>query len=390
VSRKRFGLILTAALIAICGALYLSSRRSMQHDTQGVLLLTSLAPELDSVTEVSVRKGSATPAVTVHRSGDQWSVAQRGDYPADLSKVNKLLLALSDAKIVEEKTSDPANYATIGVEDPTQPGAAGTEVSLSARDGKHILIVGKPIGDGNFVRRAGEANSYSVAPSISVDAEPRAWIDARLVNVPAASIESVELKPAAGPGYVLRRAKPSEQKPSEANSQKPGEQKPAGPKSGEADAGFALEGVPAGRKALDAKALAPSRVALLDMRAEDVAKASEIDFSKSTQAIFALADGNVLTLTGASVGDKRWIEIQATKDATLAAKTQNRAFEVASYRYDAIFRPLDELLVPKETKPPAGNQPPGPKPAAGGKFAPGTKPGAAFKSPTPAAPAPAP
>lgn len=396
-SRARFGLILTAALIAICGALYLSSQRSLQRDTQGVLLLPALAPELDTVTEVSVRKGSATPVVTVHRSADQWSVLQLGDYPADISKVHKLLLALSDAKIVEEKTSDPANYPIIGVEDPTQPGAAGAEVTLTAKDGKHVVIVGKPIGEGDFVRRAGEVKSYSVAPAISVDAEPKAWIDARLVNVPSSSIQSVELKPAAGPGYVLHRAKPSEEKQSEADSrkpkpgeQKPGEQKPAGPKSAEAEAGFALEAVPAGRKALDAKALTPSRVALLDVRAEDVAKASDIDFSKPTQAIFTLSDGNVLTLTGTAIGDKRWIEIQATKDAALAAKAQNRAFELASYKYDAIFRPLDELLVPKETKPPVGNKPAGPKPAPTGKSAPGTKPGAASKSPAPAAPAPPP
>jgi Domain of unknown function (DUF4340) len=394
VSRKRFGLILAAALIAICGAFYLSSQRALQHDTQGVLLLPVLAPELDTVTEVSVRKGSAAPAVTLHRGADQWTVLQLGDYPADISKVHKLLLALSEAKIVEEKTSNPANYAILGVEDPAQPGAAGAEVTLTAKDGKHVLIVGKPVGEGDFVRRAGEAKSYSVAPSISVDPEPKAWIDARLFNVPSTSVQSVELKPAAGPGYVLRRAKPIEGKPSEADSQKPkpgeqkpGEQKPAVPKSGEADAGFALESVPAGRKALDAKALSPSRVALMDVRAEDVAKASDIDFSKATQVVFTLSDGNVLTLTGTAIGEKRWIEIQASKDAALAAKVQNRAFEVASYKYDAIFRPLDELLVPKETKQPE-NTPAAPKPATG-KSTSGTKPGAAFKSPTPAAPAPA-
>jgi hypothetical protein len=390
-SRARFGLILAAALIAICAALYLSSQRNLQRDTHGVPLLPALAPELDTVTELSVRKGSATPAVTLHRSGDArsgaWSVAQRGDYPADLSKVNKLLLALSDAKIVEEKTSDPANYPIIGVEDSTQPGAAGAEVTVIAKDGKHVLIVGKPIGEGNFVRRAGEVNSYSVAPAISVDAEPRAWIDTRLLDIPTTAIQSVELKPATDAGYVLRR-----EKPSEANSPTPGEQKPAGKKPGEADEeGFVLEAVPAGRKALDNKALAPSSSALSGLGAEDVAKASDIDFSKPTQAIFALSDGNILTLTGTAVGDKRWIEVQATKDATLAAKTQNRAFEVASYRYDAIFRPLDQLLVPKETKPPPGNKPAGPKPAAGDKSsAPKPKPGAASKSPTPAAPVPAP
>ena len=380
-SRARFGFILAAALIALCAAFYLSSRRSLQHDTQGVLLLPFLAQEIDTVTELRVRKGSATPVVTVQRNGDQWSVVQLGGYPADISKLHKLLLALSDAKIVEEKTSEPANYPIIGVEDPTQPGAGGAELTLTAKDGKHTLIVGKPIGDGDFVRRAGEVKSYSVAPGISVDTEPKAWIDARLFNVPSGEVQSVEFKPATGPGYVLHRAKPSEAKPSEGDAQKPkpGEQKPAAPKSAEADPGFVLESVPAGRKPLDGKALSPSRVALMDVRAEDVAKASDIDFSKATQVVFTLSDGNVLTLTGAAIGDKRWIQVQATKDAALTAKAQNRAFEVASYKYDAMFRPLDDLLVAKETKPPEGKSAAPKHPAAG----------SVPKSRIPAAPAPA-
>ena len=31
------------------------------------------------------------------------------------------------------------------------------------------------------------------------------------------------------------------------------------------------------------------------------------------------------------------------------AKAAGRAFEIAGYRYDAIFRPLEQLLVPKES-----------------------------------------
>jgi Domain of unknown function (DUF4340) len=389
VSRKRFGLILAAALIAICAAFYLSSRRNLQHDTQGVLLLPTLAPEIDTVTEVLVRKGSATPVVTVHRTGDVWSVQQLGDYPADIAKVHKLLLGFSEAKIVEEKTSDPVNYSIIGVEDPTKPGAGGAEVTLSAKDGKHVFIVGKPIGEGDFVRRAGEAKSYSVAPSVSVETEPKAWIDARLMNIQGMEVQSVEFKPATGPGYVVRRMKAPEGKQADA---KPGEQKPAATESPDVPGpGFALETpVPAGRKALDAKALTPSRVALMDIRAEDVAKAGDIDFSKATQAVFTLSNGNVLTLTGTSIGDKRWIKIQVTKDDALAAKVQDRAFEVASYRYDAMFRPLEELLVPKETAAQTGDKSAGSKPTAPGQFTFGTQTGPASKPPKPAAPAPAP
>jgi hypothetical protein len=51
------------------------------------------------------------------------------------------------------------------------------------------------------------------------------------------------------------------------------------------------------------------------------------------------------------VADKHWIQLQAAKDAALNAKVAGRAFDIAGYRYDAIFRPVEQLLVPKEPPP---------------------------------------
>jgi hypothetical protein len=325
-SRSRFATLLVAALLAICGALYLSSQRNLSRDTRGAPLFPSLDAELNTVTELSITKGAPSPAVTLHKSGEHWTVAQRADYPADLAKLRRLLMALGDAKVIEEKTSDPAKYAVIGVEDPAKAGATGAEIEVVAHDGKHAVIVGKPVGQDTFVRRAGESKSYMVEPAISVEPEPRAWIDTQLLDIPSSSIQQVEFKPASGPGYTVHRIKPKEDD-------------------------FALDKIPAGRKALDAKALGPSATALSGLTAEDVAAAKDVDFSQSSQAILLLDDGNLVTLTGATAGDKRWIEVQSSKNAALDAKAANRAFEVASYRYDAIFRPLDQLLVPKETKP---------------------------------------
>ena len=101
-----------------------------------------------------------------------------------------------------------------------------------------------------------------------------------------------------------------------------------------------------------------------------------IDFGRSSQAIVTLSDGIVLTLTGAVIADKHWLQVQASKDAALPAKAQGRAFEVASYRYDAIFKPLDQLLVPKETPAPkaapaaAAHAPKKPQPLASAPAAP--------------------
>ncbi len=114
-----------------------------------------------------------------------------------------------------------------------------------------------------------------------------------------------------------------------------------------------LEGVPAGRKPVDAAALAPSPTTYSAITAEDVAAASDIDFSKPTVASVTLSDGSVVTLTGALSGGKRWVQIKSSKDAAFNAKATGRAFELSGYRYDAIFRPLEQLLVPKEPPPAA-------------------------------------
>jgi hypothetical protein len=322
-SRQRFIALMVAALVAICGALYLSTQRNLPRDPHGLPLFPSLAGEMNTVNSLSVRKGGAKPTVTVHKQGEQWTVAERAEYPADVPKLRKLLLALSDARIREEKTSNPENYGIIGVEDPAQPGATGAQIELIAQDGKHDVIVGKSAGEGSFVRRAGEKTSYIVEPGISVEAEPRYWIDTHLLDIAADKIQSVDTKPATGAAYSVHRV---------------------------ADK-FVLEGVPNGRQAADPQTLAPSPTMLGNLAADDVAAAGDIDFSKPSKTVVTLADGGVITLTGAVIGDKRWIQVAAPKDASLSAKTNGRAFEIATYRYDGIFKPLEQLLVPKPAVP---------------------------------------
>ncbi len=342
-SRQRFISLLVAAVLALSAALYLSTQRNLPRDPQGGIFLPYLAKEMDTVSEVTLRKGAAAAAVTVQKRGPLWTVKERGDYPADLSKLRKLLLALSDAKIVEEKTSNPASFPIIGVADPGLPGSTGTEVSFVAQDGKHAVIVGKSVGEGNFARRGGENQSYIVEPAITIDAEPRAWIDAHLIDIAAATIQSIDIKSDGGAAYSVHRVKAGEDN-------------------------FALEGVPTGRKAADPASLAPSSTTYSALTADDVAAASDIDFSKASVAVVTLSDGGIVTLTGVAVGDKHWIQLKSSKDAALTSKASGRAFELTGYRYDAIFRPLEQLLAPAK-------QPPASKPAVS------TKPPAPTKLP---------
>jgi Domain of unknown function (DUF4340) len=374
-NRQRLIAVMIAALLAISGALYLSTQRNLPRDPHGLALLPALAGELNTVSSLTVRKGAAAP-VTVHRQGERWTVAERADYPADLPKLKKLLLALSDAKIREEKTSNPDSYAIIGVEDPTQPGATGTQIELTAQNGKLAVIVGKSAGEGTFVRRAGEKTSYIVEPGISVEAEPRYWIDTRLLDIATDKIQSIESKPASGAAFSVHRVaaippKPTDNKSggssaaasaAKASTANP---PPADPPTAPAADNFVLDGVPSGRQAADSQTLAPSPAHFSNLNVEDVVPAGDIDFSKPSTVTVTLADGSVITFTGAVIGDKRWVKVAAPKDAALSAKANGRAFEMASYRYDGIFRPLELLLVPKPPPPPppsAKKPAPAPKP----------------------------
>jgi len=368
-SRQRFIALLVAAVLAISGALYLSTERTLPRDPRGGALLPALAGEMNTVSAVSVRRASATPTATIHLKDGRWTVAERGDYPADVPKLRKLLLALSDAKIVEEKTSNPASFPVIGVEDPSAPGATGAEVSFTAGDGAHAVIVGKPVGGGNFVRRKGENVSYSVEPGISFETEPRFWIESKLFDAAPANIQSIEVKPAAGAAYTLRRATPatpagksdagatpapgstaSGATPTTGGTAAAGGTAASGSTAAAADL-FTLEGVPPGRKPADSAMLAPSPTLLSGLTVDDVAPVGDIDFSKSTVATLTLSDGDAITISGAANGDKHWIRLQAGKDAPLNARTTGRAFEIASYQFDALFRPVEQLLVPKPPPP---------------------------------------
>jgi hypothetical protein len=341
----------------------LSTERNLTRDTHGLPLLPSLAGELNTVTELTVRKGSATPAVTIHRQGEQWTVAERANYPADVSKLRKLLLALSDVKIREEKTSNPASYSVIGVEDPALPNAAGVQIDVVARDGKHAVIVGKPVGEGSFVRRAGENSSYIVEPAISVEAQPRFWIDTRLLDLPADKIQSIDAKLAGEPGYSLHRvsapapaAAAAAAAPAPATATAAATAAAATAEAGSAKntgaaaaAGstFTLTGMPSGRKAADSELLAPSPTSFGGLTADDVGASGDLDFSKASIVTLTLSDGSIVTFTGTAIGDKHWIQVAQPSDAALTARTAGRAYEIPAYRYEAIFKPLEQLLVPK-------------------------------------------
>src|ERR1700751_2323590 len=139
---RRVLLLLIAGIAVVGFAMWIASQRHLERATlAGDLVLPGFEHNVNAVTEVAVRKGDGTHA-TLKKEGDNWSVAERG-WPADTTKVRRLLLDLGALNIVEEKTRVPANYPQLGVEDVSSPKAGGTRIEVTAPGRTWALIVGK-------------------------------------------------------------------------------------------------------------------------------------------------------------------------------------------------------------------------------------------------------
>src|SRR5205807_1366366 len=116
-------------------------RKELRAMRTGDLVLADLEHSVNAVTAIALRKGDGTH-VTLKKEAAGWSVGER-EWPADASKVRKLLLDLGALNIVEEKTRLAANFPKLGVEDVSSPQASGTRVEIVSPARTWALIVGK-------------------------------------------------------------------------------------------------------------------------------------------------------------------------------------------------------------------------------------------------------
>jgi hypothetical protein len=330
-SSRRVVLLLAAGLIVIAFAIWLSSQRHLERATSaGDLVLPGLEKAVNTITEIRLTKGDQTHT-TLKKGATDWSVGER-DYVADTGKVRKLLLELSSLNVVEEKTRNPANYPQLGVEDTTSPKAAGTRVALVTPAKVYEIIIGKPSSaKSGFVRLPTQPQALLAAPSITVDADPKRWLDNTLIDIKQERVKEVEEQPGEGPGFKASRDKKEQ-------------------------TDFTVSNIPKGRELSSPVAADSIAGSLGGMTLDDVRKGSAPGDAKSSHAIFRTFDGLEVDVAGRKDGTRDLITITAHSTAKesadeaqkLTTQLQGWEYEIPAYKYDVIFTSLDSLLKPVE------------------------------------------
>jgi hypothetical protein len=342
VSARRVGVLLIAGLAIIAFAMWIASQRHLERATlTGDLVLPDLERNVNAVTTITLRRGDGTH-VTLKKDAGGWSVGER-DWPADTSKVRKLLLDLGALNIVEEKTRLPANYPQLGVEELSSPQATGTRVEIVTPARTWALIVGKSSSaKSGYVRVAGAAQSLLAAPLLTVDADPKGWLERSLIDLAPDRVRQVEERPAGLPSFNVTREKKEQ-------------------------TDFSVSPLPKGRELTSAGAANPVASALSSLTLDDVAKAGSSPDPKAPHALYRTFDGLEVGAVGRKDGTRALVSLTARSTAKeteaeagkLNARLSGWEFEIPDYKYAAIFRPLEELL----KKPPEPAKKPAKRPA---------------------------
>lgn len=375
-SRRLLALVALVVLV-VAAALWLSHERQPQRDAQAARkLFPNLDTELQKLAEVRLVTAGDVSAITLKREGERWCVVERDCYPADVAKLSRLLFALRDLHLIEEKTANPHNYAVLGVEDPKDEKASGVRVDLLGMEQPVSLIVGKTAGgESGYVRIAGEARSLLAAPQVPLEREARNWLDRKLLDVPAERVQQVRISVPKSRAYTAVRERRDQ-------------------------ADLAVADLPQGRALANPAAANPIAAALLGLNFDDVRPASPASSATETappparstaagqsRAEYRLFDGTTITVTGHQEDDHHWIAVAvgfdatqyrrfapdpAAKDAakekvpsdkagsapeappseaevrkiaeTLASRVDGWHYQVPEYKFESIFQPLDELV----------------------------------------------
>jgi hypothetical protein len=342
-------IVLAAALVALVLLLTFGQRGGGSSSTAGDLFVAGFEDALADIERVTIVKANGETIATLERRPNRWVAVDRNDYAASASKLRQALASLAEARILEQKTSNPELYSRLGVEDVSGADAGGISVAFSAA-GRELptVILGNAEGTRyRYARRAGEQQSFLIDRNPDFPRTAAQWLDSQIVNVGSERVREVTITHADGEVVKLS-------------------------KTGPELTNFEVAGIPSGRELLYPGVANVIGGALRELNLEDVQPAAAAPAEQPTVVEFRTFDGLVVRVTGTKTADESWISLAASVDAAAAApapapaeagaapptpaadpnaeaaainaKVGGWRYKIASFQYDQMTRRMSDLL----------------------------------------------
>jgi Domain of unknown function (DUF4340) len=275
-----------AAVVAGLVLMLLVLDRADHDDSHadGRLLLPGFSDHANDAERIRITASGDDGELLLQRVDGEWVVASRDNYPADIGKLRQLTVALAEASIKEEKTSNPQYYDKLGVADPAD-GGDGTLVVIEGGDFSFAVILGHQAQrDFRYARIPDQPASYLIDKSPDISHDVGDWLQRDLVDIESRRIRRVSITHGDGETIVIE-------------------------KQARDLTDFSVAGVPAGRELSYASVGNGVAAGLSKLMLDDVRAAGQ--FTPESTAVFETWNGLQLTVHVGAGDDGSWVRFSA-------------------------------------------------------------------------------
>ncbi len=296
-------------------------------------LLPDFKAAANAVSEVRLVSAAAEESVTLNLDDKKkWVVSERDGYPADVGKLRQLIVALADARILEEKTSNPAQYDKLGVGDP-EDGGNGTKVSIKAPEATYEVVLGNTAqGNYRYARVTDDATSYLIDQNPDLPQTIDGWLLPGVVDIGSERIKRVTITHADGETIVIE-------------------------KTDREQTDFDVVDIPEGRELSYATVGNGIAGALAALELQDVRSAADGGIATTT-TLYETWDGLKLTAEIIADADEYWVAFAVESDAEssaaaeaaeIRARVSGWQYRLPEHKKNLLIRRWDELLKAADT-----------------------------------------
>jgi hypothetical protein len=359
---KSFLILLVTTAVFALGAVTMIISRDTGTGVrgEGTLMFPGLVDKVNDVRRVKVTRGTGTSTlVATEKDGKvAWTLTELHNYPVPLLSVRAVAAGMAQVARIEAKTTRPAKYPKIRVEDPKAKKSRAARVELFGKSGEKLadLIVGLEraslSGPGElYIRRPGEKRAWLARGKITVPEKREGWVDQMIVEVDLPRVRETTLySTAEKPLRIFKKA--------------------------ERDQDFVVEGMPEGYELKELFGAEDISRAIQNLAFEEVRPAKEIglNITKTPRVRHITFDGLIVEGWMKTVGKKHWVTFRArpnpaplkgekfdkTKIAEEVAKI-NRvnggwAYTISKFETKNLFKTMASLIQPKPGAKPAPAQ----------------------------------
>ena len=297
--RLRSVLILAvAALAAVIAAVAVKTETGDSAiPGEGELVFPDLLSRVDEVRRIRAVSGGET--FTLAHDGERWTMPERGGYPAVADDIHKLVVGAAGLQRREPKTSDPARYSRLGLDDPAESGSGS--IRFTFEDGAAEALADFIVGNREssridlslsefYLREPEDAQSWLVEGKLSVSRDPVEWLEREVLRIDEPRVRAVRVRQAGGGRLDVSRTRPD-------------------------DEDFSLDNAPPGHEIESRWRVNDVGRGLANLRFEDVRRAAgEADTGPGFSAELLTFDGLAVHVDTWREDDESWLRIRASFD----------------------------------------------------------------------------